>query len=277
MKTITKFFVALFFSPTLFAQETVYFASNLSEFSNWTFFEVFQGGDGFLFHTADLTPITGLSAQGDAIISYSIDTNTQQAITPANHAMAPVLDLTNYTDVKLTWSRGAGSSTEFAEKYSVFVFIDNDPLDGMIPFSVADIVYSETIAAGQEMLTRTVNIPQVNGKDNVYVIFFHHDCSGQYFLAIDDVIVTGTIATSAVDELGSLKLGVYPVPAKDEVTVECAEKINDLTVLDAQGRNVAVDFNASVNKINTSQLATGIYSIVVRTESGKVVTERFIK
>ncbi len=274
MKTFTKVFVFLFLGFNLNAQEVIFSASDSLSFSSWTFFEVTQGGDGFNWHLADVSPINGMTSQGYALQSNSL--NPIQPITPNDFAASPAIDLSSYSNAQLSWSRGAGSDVDFAENYSVYVVYDSVTSDNMIPINPLDIVYTETIAAGQQMLTRTVDISHICGKNNVYIMFRHHDCTNQYFLVIDDVLIT-TDTTLSTSELNTVKLSIYPVPAEEMMTIECAEAITTLKVLDAQGREVQIDFNTLTNNMNVTSLAKGIYTVVVRTESGKITTEKFIK
>lgn len=274
MRKITKLFALLFLGFNLNAQEVILSSSDSLSFASWTFFEVTQGGDGFNWHIADVSAVNGMSSQGYAIRSNS--KNPLQPITPNDFAASPPLDMTSYSNAQLSWSNGAGSAVDFAENYSVYVVYDSIPSDNMIPINSSDIVYTETLSAGQIMTTHSVDISSICGKNNVYIMFRHHDCTNQQFLVIDDVLVTSD-TTLSTSELNMVKLNIYPVPAKDILSIECAETITALSVFDAQGREVLTDFNFLTNKMTVSSLSKGIYTAIVSTESGNIVTAKFMK
>lgn len=72
------------------------------------------------------------------------------------------------------------------------------------------------------------------------------------------------------------RLGLYPVPSKDEVNISelPADACEEIMIFDMTGR-IVKRFNYDVN-LNVSDLANGLYMIRVVTEDGKSYTEKFL-
>jgi hypothetical protein len=80
----------------------------------------------------------------------------------------------------------------------------------------------------------------------------------------------------------SVSINLYPNPARDVITIDGLNNINPatLSIADSQGRmveNISIDNVNGLTSVDISTLNTGIYFVMIRTESGKVVTEKFIK
>lgn len=80
-----------------------------------------------------------------------------------------------------------------------------------------------------------------------------------------------------IDESGS-QLNVYPVPARESVTISAAVDINKLIIYDMQGKPVR-EFSAEGNtqKINIEGLKKGVYLLHALYEGGKDVSQIIIE
>lgn len=72
------------------------------------------------------------------------------------------------------------------------------------------------------------------------------------------------------------KVNIYPNPAKDIVTIECAGA-RELLIIDYLGRTV---YRSTVNSlplsINTKQFAKGIYVVKAIMNNGDIKTEKLV-
>ena len=67
---------------------------------------------------------------------------------------------------------------------------------------------------------------------------------------------------------------VYPVPTKDWINVETQEEVLTIKIHDISGRIVAEAIGE--NKLDISQLQTGVYSMTLQTPQG-ITTHKIIK
>lgn len=89
-----------------------------------------------------------------------------------------------------------------------------------------------------------------------------------------------TPATTGIKEISNEnEIKVYPNPAANFVTISAKETISNVNIYDFQGRIVSeYDFNGANDiKLNISELANGIYSIVANTSNGKSFSSKLIK
>jgi hypothetical protein len=71
---------------------------------------------------------------------------------------------------------------------------------------------------------------------------------------------------------------IYPNPAKENITVSSTSKLIQVSIVDRNGKAVLVVpvKNKNTEKIGISNLPSGLYSALIKTEAG-VITEKFIK
>jgi hypothetical protein len=77
----------------------------------------------------------------------------------------------------------------------------------------------------------------------------------------------------------NITIGIYPNPAHNNLTVETASPIREITVYDQTGRAVIVEtfHETSLQQaINTSSFPTGLYLLKVFTDNG-TETAKFVK
>src|SRR6056297_113929 len=95
---------------------------------------------------------------------------------------------------------------------------------------------------------------------------------------IKDKIKTGT--TSVEDVNGREGMVVYPNPVSNEVTIKSQfNLILTLEIYDWSGKMIlSVDnINNQIVKQDLSQLNSGLYSVLIRTETGKVYSKKLLK
>lgn len=85
-------------------------------------------------------------------------------------------------------------------------------------FSSSDSLRFSSWTFFLKMVTHTVDIAHLCGKNNVFILFRHYDCFKQYFLVIDDVLVT-IDSTASNSKLNPVKLSIYPIPTGNSLTI----------------------------------------------------------
>ena len=73
-------------------------------------------------------------------------------------------------------------------------------------------------------------------------------------------------------------LNIFPNPAKDFITIECADA-QEIIIVDYLGKEVYTKkiFNNQYSKINIQQFVTGNYVVKVVLATGKIEISKFIK
>lgn len=104
--------------------------------------------------------------------------------------------------------------------------------------------------------------------------------SGNYAVEVTMGNCTETSAcvnmmVTGVEEASEATLGVYPVPAQNELNVVCSQNIEGLVIYSANGQQIR-SYGQQTNRIDISDLPNGMYLLVVQTENGPL-QRRFIK
>ena len=84
--------------------------------------------------------------------------------------------------------------------------------------------------------------------------------------------------TTGIDEVESLNVNLYPNPASRFLNVESAEGISEVVIYNAIGQQVIVrrDINATNAQLDLGALATGHYTMQIRSINGEQATRKFI-
>lgn len=135
-------------------------------------------------YTAENTAHTGLYSAGSASwISTTRDTNRdgyRPALTPDNWLITPRLAISNGDE--LSWWIGAQDPAWPAEYYSVMISTTNSS-----PASFTNTLFSETLTNG-DWLYRSLDLSAYAGQ-SVFIAFRHHNCTDQFVLKLDDVLM----------------------------------------------------------------------------------------
>jgi hypothetical protein len=146
-------------------------------------------------------------ADGMAAVSHSqaYANGTWSAFQPNNFLISPSIDLTNepLTNINLKFETGSGQVTGgHAEHYAVYVTTSTDisAIEAAIP------VFEETLPSGETMFSHVVDISQYSGQV-VYVAIRHFDCTNQFNLLVDNIIVEHILTNNAT--ISDLSLNRY--------------------------------------------------------------------
>ena len=185
--------------------------------------------------------------------------------------ITPVLTITRPTVLQFwTWAQ---YGTDGYDRFAVRVY---DTYNGTWDdkWDAADMPYGQINAYDEPI---SINLDEYIGK-NIKIGFRGYNIFGEWLAFdwfVDDVKVVPTDTTNVnVNELGALKLNVYPNPAKDEVVIEAQSDIQQVTLMGVNGALLEERKANSQNvKLNLEGYSQGIYVVRVVTEEG-VITKR---
>lgn len=266
MKKLVLSFAAICAAVSLNAQ--ILTANDGTAFSTWSIFD--GDGDTENWGIYDLTSagLAHAAGLGECAISFSYDDVNSVALTPDNLLISPVMNLTTSVNTELTFAATSLTNTGnawFVENYSVYV------VNALADIATATPLLTETIPGAATIYDRTVDLSAFDGDATVYVVFRHHNCTDQYGLVIDNVVVDGE--TLSINE-NVISTSVYPNPANDVLNIVASEEIANVSILGLDGKVVAT---SATSTVNVADLVSGMYIYEVTTSTGKVSRDSFMK
>lgn len=129
---------------------------------------------------------------GNWLGSLSWDYDTKKALKPDNLiTLNTPITLPN-GNVKLKFKLASGDTTDFQEHYAVYITktTDANSIINSTP------VLEETLTKGGEIFTKEINLNAFSGQ-NVYISFRHFNCTNQFILMVDDIVVSKTSPVDA--------------------------------------------------------------------------------
>ena len=180
------------------------------------------------------------------------------AITPDNWAISPKINLPSES-ASLEWWSGGVYFLYYNEYYSVLVSTtDNDTA------SFTHLIYSGENES-EEFTRHTFSLDQFAGQ-SIYIAFRHHNSTELYWLAIDDVTVSGT-GHVGIDALNTANVDFYPNPVDDKLYI--SEEVANVNVTDINGRTVITANDTRV--VDMSKLSNGVYFVRVVSDKGTAI------
>jgi hypothetical protein len=248
---------------------------NDEDVADWTLIDS-DGDNKFWGDQFTVTNTAGVAVTPVGLISRSWQGTP---LTPDNWAITPLIDLSAFSGntVTLSWNVKAAAASWDQEEYSVYIGTTNDITD-LINASVNyNEIYDDPSNSGP-IINRTLDLSGLAGQ-GIYIAFRHHNCTDMDYLWIDDVTVTATILKS--DSFFSTNFTLSPNPVKDVFTVNAKNNvaIQNITVVDINGRVVNEVNNSNSSEamqVNIGELNAGVYFVKVQTELG-VGTSKIIK
>ncbi|MEY3342581.1 MAG: hypothetical protein RL090_265 [Bacteroidota bacterium] len=128
----------------------------------------------------------------------------------------------------------------------------------------------------------SVSLAQYQGQ-TIYIAFLH-DADDDNLISLDDILVTGTLA-SISENAADVSLSVYPNPAAEKIELSyMLEKTGPVfaEIFDVKGAkvmDVSRGFQIAGNQklaINVNSLESGLYNVVLNA-AGKQVSAKFVK
>lgn len=263
---------------TIKAQTTV-FSENFNATpigipSGWTTIDA--DGDGFNWNVVQIT--------GDDMITPAPNYPTPclrsaswdsffGPLTPNNWIFTPSINLSAYTGqtITLKWKVSAADANFDTEKYSVYVSNANTTTAML---ASATNFTEESLHGVNSLTERTLNISSFAGQ-NIYVAFRHYGTSDIFTMEIDDVEIIAN-QTASNEEFFKENFSLYPNPVQNELNISITNglELNEVTIFDLTGKKVKVFKNEKT--LNVSDLASGTYTINIKTNEG-TGTSKFIK
>ena len=233
----------------------------------WTSIDADGDGHGWMVGTevmsAGLNEGYGHNFTPDMVLSKSYDNNAG-VLNPDNYLVSP--EKAAYGQISF-WACGQDANYA-AEHFGVAVST------GGATASEFTMVQEWTMTAKVQggWYEYTVDLSSY-GDQPIWVAIRHFNCSDQFYLDVDDILLTNY---DAVPENEVNLLSVYPNPATDKVVVTSEVSVNRYDIYDVAGAIVmGNEVNASEFDVNVSELPAGAYIIRIYSE-GLVQTKRFV-
>ncbi|OFY87529.1 MAG: hypothetical protein A3F72_17950 [Bacteroidetes bacterium RIFCSPLOWO2_12_FULL_35_15] len=86
--------------------------------------------------------------------------------------------------------------------------------------------------------------------------------------------VTSIGMSEQTDDTG---FAIYPNPVSDFLFIKVIEKIKTIKCVDYLGQEIALESKVKNNSINISSLSNGVYFLIITSESGDIVVNKFVK
>jgi hypothetical protein len=230
-----------------------------------------------------------------------------------NWLITPPLNIVDATAV-LSWASAPRQTPLYVDGYSILVST-TDNIESSFTTTLFQAGQYET-GSGNDFSAYTFSPGFVHGQDGTYIEFdpaadssrfigvlrpfseslaqfsgqtiyiaFVHDSDDDNLMALDDILVTGTLSTGISEISQGLEMGISPNPAADKIELAYALSSTSsvrATVYDITGKAVKTTGNVmqmAGNQrlaINISDLAAGTYSVVLETKESKL-TNTFVK
>jgi hypothetical protein len=242
MKKITFLIAFLLTSVFGFAQNTYYSEDfETGDLNGWTINDT--DGDGFNWAVLNAGGINSAFGTG-ALVSFSYDDASTTALTPDNLVTSPVIDLSSSTsesNLYLFFDQIVNGSWP-GDKYSVYITTSNDPAT----INAATPILTVTPTTGT-LTNKFINISAYIGQ-TVYVSFRHYDCTDQYYLVLDNVVIKSLAMNDA--SLVSAKLNRYSLQSTDNTLTLTVKNtgVNTITNLTVNWNDGVTDHISTINK-----------------------------
>ena len=213
-------------------------------------------GDGHNWeHKTSSYGFDGYNSKG-VIASASHDF---EAFTPENYIISPKIKIdSKYQKAQLEWYVGSIDDTDFAEHYSVYVYSGTEELtkdnikEQLADESISQKLHEETLSTYEFVLKTSQLDEKFIGKE-VQIIFVHHDCTDQYSIKIDEVVLYGYLPDGETGETP---------PTEDEVVLGDWNGNGSYTLIDL--------IQYRLYMVNPTQISVELLARVDLTKDGKL-------
>ena len=218
-------------------------------------------GDGYIWMDQ------GFDGHSGNCIGSASFINNIGVLTPDNWLISPNFTVP-YGGATLEWWEYGVDQNDYADHYSVYVSVNggDQPSD-----FTSGLIFSGAPTAPKTWVKHSRNIDGGLAGRSVRVAFRHHDVTNMYWLLIDDLKITSG-STAAIDDINTINVDFYPNPVNDKLYI--SEEVNEVSVLDVNGRTVVSDKNTRV--VDMSELSNGVYFVRVITDEG-IATKKIVK
>ena len=260
---------------------------------------------------------TGFSDADSATIVMAGSSWTSPPTTVANWLMTPSIQISD-TNAVLSWKSAPFQTPRYLDGYMVLISTaTNNETDFTDTIFVAGEFESQGTLTDSSYNNFTFTPPNsfIHGQDGQYVeysgdsvrltgvlrpftydlkdysgghiyVAFVHNSTDDNLISIDDIVITGTDATSVMELKADISLNVFPNPAMEMASVsyklrnaspvffDMFDMNGKLVRTEAKGLQPAGEY---LSTLNVGGLAHGYYNVVVRTSEGSSVKKLMIK
>ncbi len=126
----------------------------------------------------------------------------------------------------------------------------------------------------------TLDIPLndfVNLATNNHIaqLIFSGNPSGSGVVYVDNVLFHNAI--TGIETIQANEMTLYPNPVQNELTIANSDELISVQIYSLTGQNILIQTDLSSDKMDVSQLVSGIYICVMETNRGEILQAKFIK
>ena len=200
--------------------------------------------------------------------AYSESWANDVVLYPNNFMITKQIDLTGLTgSIKLSYLVGAADPDFYADHYKVAL-----STTGANTEDFTNTLFEETttVEAYDGWPLRNIDISSFKGQ-KIYLAWVHYNCSDQYRLLIDSIVVKHT-PTSSVPVNNNDSYSVYPNPVRENLFISGNLENSDIELLSSDGRLVYNMKNVSNESyINVNSFAKGFYILRIQNPQSTII------
>jgi len=296
------------------AQDTLFYEN----FNSWQFEEI---DSVFTTYDEDLIPdYNGLpgnwfvanfansGADSSEIVALSSSWLIGFAPGNRNHLQLPGINVTD-TNAVLSWRSAPALGDLYMDGYTVVIYSDSLCFYSVVGCNHDTLMHfaqnindnATQFSTGIIHTSLDLNVPiniasstqypgllqnwQVSLKDyagqKVFINFLHNS-DDDNFIAIDDILVTGTNPATAMEEFNmKSSFNIYPNPSSSKINIDLRlikSSILDISIYNSLGLKILniIDKQTIKPSIDISSMSSGLYFINILTEDG-IITNQFVK
>lgn len=261
MKTNLLLFIFLLFGLNVFSQTILlqeYFDDVNNFPPNWS--NIDKDGDGNKWKLRK-------NSAGDTY-TYSESWANDVVLFPNNYLITPQIDLTGLTGtVALSYLVGAADPEFFADHYKVALSTTSAE-----PEAFTNTLFEETttVEAYDGWPLRNIDISSFKGQ-KVYLAWVHYDCSDEYRLLIDSIVVKNT-PTSGLAVNNEVEVSLFPNPVKDKLFVTGNFENSVMELISSDGRIVYKSGKVSRDTyVDVNRFERGFYILRIETPENTIL------
>lgn len=138
-----------------------------------------------------------------------------------------------------------------------------------------ELAYTPTLESWMTLdipFTAFVNLAANN---HIAQLIFSGNPVGNGIVYIDNVLFHNVIV--GIEAIQKNELMLYPNPVQNELTISDSEELASIQIYSLTGENILIQTDMTADKMDVSQLESGMYVCVMEKISGEIIQEKFIK
>ncbi len=250
--------------------------------SDYIFYEDFEDSES-------LDLMTGYSVTGDDQIWYyaSYSSNNFAKMSGYESSVsttfdnedwlisASAIDLSEYSSAVLSFMTMKSAFSSLETSLYLKVSTDYDGSSSPTNFVWTDLTNQASWSTGgyNEVESGDVDLSAYVGQ-SIYIAFQYISTTaeGSDTWEVDDIAITGTTTTTAIDEEQFENLTIFPNPASHVITITADDisAVEELRIINQTGKTLRIVYGYTLgNQIEISDLSAGLYFIQIKANDGK--------